>query len=167
MGDIRVRIHTEDDLFDRYDADRETLNESFVTFLLKRYTDQRDARIRVISDVPIDEARFREALRRFQRRKLTENRMQRRGNRFSELYLFLLGVLCIVAGLLLKDFNAVYLQILSLTAGFAIKEAATIFFIKNPKNTLERARIQFLSMADIRFEQNTEGEREANRGQAD
>lgn len=156
MNDIRVRIRSEEDLFDRYDANGDTLNEDFVAFLLRQYSEKRSPVVHIVSDFPVDEARVRAAMQRLQKRRLQENRMQRRGNRFAELYLFLLGVAFIVAGLLLKDVNAVYLQILSLTAGFAIKEAATIFFIKNPKNTMERARIQFVSMAELRFERSGE-----------
>lgn len=155
MSNIRVQINTEADLFEPYDADHNTLREGFVAFLKRRIAQERDGEtpvVHIVSPSPVDEERVRSAILRMTRSEIDMNRLQRRRNRWIELYLFLLGVACIVAGLLLKDVNVVYLQILSLTAGFAIKEAATIFFMKNPKNTLERARLMFLARTELRFE---------------
>ena len=58
----------------------------------------------------------------------------------------------IAAGILLTKLGAIYLQILSLTAGFAIKEAATIFFMKNPGNSVDRAILMFLGRSKVRFQ---------------
>ena len=155
MADINIHVHSENDLLDSYSADRTVLNPSFVAFLQKQYEEKRgrgETNINIISDAPVDEACVRGALKNYLETELVRNRNERRHNRVMEAYLFLLGVACIVAGILLTKLSAIYLQILSLTAGFAIKEAATIFFMKNPRNTVDRAILLFLGRSKVRFQ---------------
>lgn len=154
MAEINVHIASESELFDPYSADRDALNPGFVAFVQRQYDEKHDGSapvLCIVSDVPVDEARVRTALQGYIAAGLSRNRAERRRNRWVELYLFLIGVACITAGILLTKAGTIYLQILSLTAGFAIKEAATIFFMKNPQNTLERARILFLSRSELKL----------------
>ena len=108
--------------------------------------------IQVISPSPIQEEKLRAALQYNVERALEKNRSDRKKHRLYELYLFLIGLACIVAGVVLSNVTGVvYLQLLSLTAGFAIKEAANIQFITLPKNRMEARELRFLSRAELEF----------------
>lgn len=157
MANITINIESEHDLFDHYDTEGLRLNPAFVSYLrsqaLMNRPDPQTTSLTIFTSAPLDETRVRRALENYMNESLEKCRIQRRNNRFMEFYLFLIGVACILGGIMLNKVNAVYLQILSLTAGFAIKEAATIFFMKNPKNTLERTRILLLSRAKVEIKQ--------------
>ena len=132
------------------------MSNDFISYLKRRHNKSRHGdipTIRFISPAPLDEEKIRLGLEHFIDRALAQNRSERKRHRLNELYLFLIGLVCIVASVALSSITGVvYLQLLSLTAGFAIKEAANIQFMLLPKSKLEEREIKFISRANLEFE---------------
>lgn len=155
MSVIKVHVDSEMDLYEKFDEDQQLLSDGLLSFLKRQHDRNRHGEIptiRFISTVPIREEKLRTVLTYNVERALEKNRADWKKNIFSELYLFLIGLVCIVAGVLLSNITGIVaLQLLSLTAGFAIKEAANIQFVTIPKNRLEARELRFISRAELEF----------------
>lgn len=155
MSVIKVHVDSEMDLYEKFDEDQQLLSDGLLSFLKRQHDRNRHGElptIRFISTVPIREEKLRAVLTYNVERALEKNRADRKKSIFSELYLFLIGLVCIVAGVLLSNITGIVsLQLLSLTAGFAIKEAANIQFVTFPKNQLEARELRFISRAELEF----------------
>ena len=150
---IKVHVENEKDLYEIFDEDQKTLNGALIRYLERQHNRNRHGdipTIRFISEDRLDEARLKAALVSTVETAIEENRQQRRRARWSELYLFLLGLVSIVLGIALTNVTGiVYLQLLSLTAAFAIKEAASVQFLTIPKLKLEARRLRFVSRGKV------------------
>ena len=153
---IRIHVDNEQDLYEKFDEDQILLSNDFISYLKRQHNKDRHGdipTIRFISSIPLDEGKIRLALKHYIERALEHNQSERKRHGRNELYLFLIGLVCIVAGVVLSDLTGiVFLQVLSLTAGFAIKEAANIQFMLLPENRLVEREIKFISRANLEFE---------------
>mgnify|MGYP006873044141 CR=1 FL=1 len=152
---IKVHVDDENELYEKFDEDQRLLSGALISYLTNQHNKNRHGdvpTICVVSSVPIDEEKLKSALDTTIEQAMEQNRHARRHQRFSELYLFLIGLVCIVAGFALSNITGVvYLQLLSLTAGFAIKEAANIQFLVLPKIIMEDRRLKFIARGRLEF----------------
>ena len=150
---IKVHVENEKDLYEKFDEDQKILNGALVSYLERQHNQNKHGvvpMIRFVTSVPLNKEKLKEALLTTVEQAEENVRVKRRRARWNELYLFLIGLACILLGIVLAEkTGVVYLQLLSLTAGFAIKEAATIQFLTLPKIKLEERRLRFISRGKI------------------
>ena len=150
---IKLRIHSEDELYNPFDEDYNTLSSDVVDYIYERCKDKNlkeKLEIHVISDANIDIEKLRSAFSGYcesQKIRLTKDKKR---NMVKQLWMFCIGVLFIVLGLYTSDKIPVLIgEIISTIGAFSMWETANIWIVENPENRLKQRWINLLTQTEI------------------
>ena len=135
---IQLRISKESDLYNPYDPSQTRINDR-VYHYLKSFCTELESRkhlhdtLQVITDSPIDENRFREALQEAVKKDRDEFDRQIAENNKKALWGYAIGILLSAVGVgLTIVLDQVLLALISFLGTMAISDAATIQLKLNP-----------------------------------
>ena len=151
--EINLRIHSEDELYNSFDEDHQTISSDIIDYLYSRYQEKElheKLTVHIISDVPIDIDNLKAAFRFYldsQRKTLAK---ERRKNTIKQLWMFGIGVLFIGLGIYASGrLPALPGEIISTIGAFSMWEAASIWIVENPKNRVSRRWLDIISKTEI------------------
>ncbi|MBQ1334225.1 MAG: hypothetical protein IIY34_02630 [Clostridia bacterium] len=154
--EIKLRIHDENELYSRFDEDRQVLSDDVISYISDRFDERKlgsRIRIKIISDEPLDEENVKSAFMRSADALKSLNKKQRLLNTWKMIRLLIIGVALLAIGILLTiSLDQLPLALISAVGTFAVWEAASICLVKNPENTAARQRIEKLRDAEMEFE---------------
>ena len=154
--EIKLRIHDENELYSRFDEDRQVLSDDVISYISDRFDERKlgsRIRIKIISDEPLDEENVKSAFMRSADALKSLNKKQRLLNNGKMIRLLIIGVALLAIGILLTiSLDQLPLALISAVGTFAVWEAASICLVKNPENTAARQRIEKLRDAEMEFE---------------
>jgi hypothetical protein len=154
--EIKLRIHDENELYNRFDEDRQVLSDDVISYITDRFDERKlgsRIRIKIISDEPLDEENVKSAFMRSADALKSLNRKQRLLNNGKMIRLLIIGVALLAIGIVLTiSLDQLPLALISAVGTFAVWEAASICLVKNPENTAARQRIEKLRDAEMEFE---------------
>jgi hypothetical protein len=154
--EIKLRIHDENELYSRFDEDRQVLSDDVISYISDRFDERKlgsRIRVKIISDEPLDEENVKSAFMRSADALKSLNRKQRLLNNGKMIRLLIIGVALLAIGIVLTiSLDQLPLALISAVGTFAVWEAASICLVKNPENTAARQRIEKLRDSEIEFE---------------
>ncbi len=154
--EIKLRIHDENELYNRFDEDRQDLSDDVISYITDRFDERKlgsRIRIKIISDEPLDEENVKSAFMRSADALKSLNRKQRLLNNGKMIRLLIIGVALLATGIVLTiSHEQLPLTIISAVGSFAVWEAAAVCLVKNPENPAARQRIEKLRDSEIEFE---------------
>ncbi len=154
--EIKLRIHDENELYSRFDEDRQVLSDDVISYISDRFDERKlgsRIRVKIISDEPLDEENVKSAFMRSADALKSLNRKQRLLNNGKMIRLLIIGVALLAIGIVLTiSLDQLPLALISAVGTFAVWEAASICLVKNPENTAARQRIEKLRDAEMEFE---------------
>ncbi|MBQ4249935.1 MAG: hypothetical protein II705_07845 [Clostridia bacterium] len=154
--EIKLRIHDENELYNRFDEDRQVLSDDVISYITDRFDERKlgsRIRIKIISDEPLNEENVKSAFMRSADALKSLNRKQRLLNNGKMIRLLIIGVALLAIGIVLTiSLDQLPLALISAVGTFAVWEAASICLVKNPENTAARQRIEKLRDAEMEFE---------------
>ncbi len=154
--EIKLRIHDENELYSRFDEDRQVLSDDVISYISDRFDERKlgsRIRVKIISDEPLDEENVKSAFMRSADALKSLNKKQRLLNNGKMIRLLIIGVALLAIGIVLTiSLDQLPLALISAVGTFAVWEAASICLVKNPENTAARQRIEKLRDSEIEFE---------------
>ncbi|MBQ1375206.1 MAG: hypothetical protein IIZ19_02290 [Clostridia bacterium] len=154
--EIKLRIHDENELYSRFDEDRQVLSDDVISYISDRFDERKlgsRIRVKIISDEPLDEENVKSAFMRSADALKSLNKKQRLLNNGKMIRLLIIGVALLAIGIVLTiSLDQLPLALISAVGTFAVWEAASICLVKNPENTAARQRIEKLRDAEMEFE---------------
>ena len=155
MGTYRInlKIRRESDLYHPLDADQTQLNNDVISYVLSRYSEKHlsdQLEIHVLCTERVDKEHLASAFERYVKKELAANTARKRENTVKLIWLTVIGLAFVSAGILLSGaLQSILVQILSLIGAFAIKEAADVWFLQMPKARIRQQRLKALSSTRI------------------
>ena len=151
--EINLRIHSEDELYNPFDEEHQTISSDVIDYLYSRYQ-EKDLRdkltVHIISDDPIDVDNLQAAFRGYLNSLQKTLAKERRKNAVKQIWMFGIGVLFIGSGLIMSDrLPALSGEIISTIGAFSMWEAASIWIVENPKNRISRRWLDIISKTEI------------------
>ncbi|MBQ3380067.1 MAG: hypothetical protein IJG50_09460 [Clostridia bacterium] len=154
--EIKLRIRSEDELYNRFDEDRLVLSDDVISYITDRFEEKHfgdGLALRIISDTPVNKdavtAAFARNIQIMQQKKKKEYKR----NIAKQLKFLVVGVIFLAAGILLAiSLNKILLAVISTIGSFAIWEAASIWIVKNPQKRLESMLLSRLSETELIIE---------------
>ncbi len=148
MYEIKLRIHSEDELYSPYDETRRTLNSDVADYLSEQYSKKEirdEILLKVKCDTPVSYERVRDAFRELIQEKETQAANQKRLNRLKQIWLFAIGVVFVAAAILLEGVvRAIPVELMSIVGSFAVWEATNIWIVENPRARITKRTIRKL-----------------------
>ena len=152
--EIRLRVHSESDLYNSFDDEQQTLSSDVIDYLFDRYQekDLKDSlTVHIVSDDPVDVDRFRAAFQNYLDAQKKALKKERNKNIVKQAWMFGIGIVFIAIGIYSADrLSAVAGEIISTIGAFATWEAASIWIVENPRNRLSRKWLDILSKTKIK-----------------
>ena len=167
MFEIKVMINDEKDLYNRFDPDEMTLSSDVVSYIYNRYSEKEFGKkvLLRIEGAEVDEDHFKKIMRQVAETEYAKTEREKKINFAKQLRLFIIGLILIVAGIILKScFTEIPLEIISIVGTFAIWESANIWLVKRPELNLRMRKIRYLSKGEIVFGNGSAGENAENAG---
>lgn len=153
---IKLRIHSEDELYNSFDEDNQTLSSDVTDYLYERYKEKglRDKlEIHITSDENIDIEKLRSAFLGYCDSQRNQLLKEKKGNMIKQLWMFGIGVLFIAFGLYASDkLPALTGEIISTIGAFSMWEAASIWIVENPENRIKQRWIKLIAQTEITCE---------------
>ena len=151
--EIKLRIHSENELYNSLDEDHQTISSDVIDYLYSRYQEKDlcdKLKLHIVSDDSIDVDNVRDAFRCYldlQRKTLAK---ERRLNAIKQIWMFGIGVLFIGFRLIASDrLPALSGEIISTIGAFSMWEATSIWIVENPKNRISRGWLNMISKTQI------------------
>lgn len=135
---VQLKIQNESELYNPFDPSKTRVSEEVYRYLKSYCTELQSERhsldvIRIITDEPIDEDRFKRTVQNAVRRDLDEFDSQITRNKRMAFWEYVMGTLLSIAGVALSlVLDQVLLAVISLFGTMAINEAVTISAKINP-----------------------------------
>ncbi len=148
MYDITIHVDEENELYNSFDPNHETLSDDFVSYVESRLEGKKIAervQLTIECEGSVDVEQLEKAMDCFlESRRKTLNR-EKRINKFESLRLLIIGCLFVVAGIVFADvFTSVVAAIISTVGSFSIWEASNIWIKENPALRLRAASAKIL-----------------------
>lgn len=152
---IKVKVSDESEVYNSYDPDELTLNGDMVDYIKGHSSKCRTADkvvIEFISDTPLNEEKLRRAFKVMLDNETEKLRQEKKRNYIKQLWMFGIGCLFILAGILLSSHvGELTAAILSTIGSFSLWEAAAIWIVQNPMNRLKQRWISSLKRTEFTF----------------
>ena len=156
---IKLRIHSEDELYNPFDEDYKTLSSDVTDYLYERYKEKglKDRlKIHITSYDNIDIEKLRSAFLSYCDSQRIQLIKEKKRNMIKQLWMFGIGVLFIALGLFASDkLPALTGEIISTVGAFSMWEAASIWIVENPENRIKQRWIKLITQTEITCENNT------------
>ena len=153
---IKLRIHSEDELYNPFDEDNKTLSSDVTDYLYERYKEKglRDKlEVHIISDENIDIEKLRSAFLGYFDSQHNQLVKEKKRNIIKQLWMFGIGILFIAFGLYSSDkLPALTGEIISTIGAFSMWEAASIWIVENPKNRIKQRWLKLIAQTEITCE---------------
>ena len=137
MSTIKLKIDTEQDLYNPYDADELILKDdikSYIVDKIEKSDNSQRIEIQLISNEEISRDNVGRALNEWFKSEENDIKKAYRKNMIQQLWMFIVGFVFIGLSLMIDETsNAVLFTVLSTIGAFSMWEAASIFIIQNPK----------------------------------
>ena len=134
---IKLRIHSENELYNPFDEDNKTLSSDVTDYLYERYKEKRlrdKLEVHITSDENIDIEKLRSAFLGYCDSMRIHLSKEKKGNMIKQFWMFGIGVLFIAFGLYASDkLPALTGEIISTIGAFSMWEAASIWIVENPE----------------------------------
>ena len=140
--EIKLKIHEEDDLYSPFDLDQELLSEEVLTHLERNYLNKHRSIkeqyiLHIYSDTPVNEQRVETRIRQYFTQEKDNISYSIRKLTTKQICLFAVGLvflalwfyLCVLS----ESVDAIKAEVLSITGGLAICEAASIAIMERPE----------------------------------
>ena len=140
--EIKLKIHEEDDLYSPFDLDQELLSEEVLTHLERNYLNKHRSIkeqyiLHIYSDTPVNEQRVETRIRQYFTQEKENISYSIRKLTTKQICLFAVGLvflalwfyLCVLS----ESVDAIKAEVLSITGGLAICEAASIAIMERPE----------------------------------
>lgn len=149
MYSITLNVESEEELYNPLDPQQNLLADDVKTYLYNKLQNREQpegAELRVCSNTPIDEERFKSAVDRWAQEESRLIRASRKRNTIQQAWMFGSGVLFIALSLALEPMvDVVWFTVLSTIGAFSMWEAASIWIVQNPKLRLRKLVVSRLS----------------------
>ena len=153
---VKLRIHSENELYNPFDEDNKTLSSDVADYLYDRYKDKGlldKLEIHVISDENIDIEKLRSAFFSYCESQRIHYLKEKKRNMLKQFWMFGIGVLFIAFGLYTSDkLPALIGEIISTIGAFAMWETASIWIVENPENRIKQRWIKLITQTEITCE---------------
>lgn len=134
--EIPLRIECEDDLYNKLDPTRSSIDDSVYDYMFEKMSVVRrgeKVRVNIFSAQKVDEDRIRKAFINNIDDLLSELHRERMMNRMSQIRLFIIGIAFISFWLAAATYlDGIWPEVLSIIGSFAVWEAANIWIKDNP-----------------------------------
>ena len=153
---IKLRIHSEDELYNPFDEDNRTLSSDVADYLYERYKEKglkEKLEIHITSDEDIDIEKLRSAFFSYCDSQRMQLLKEKNRNMIKQAWMFGIGVLFIAFGLYASDrLPALTGEIISTIGAFSMWEAASIWIVQNPENRIRQRWIKLITQTEITCE---------------
>ena len=150
---IKVKISDETELYNGYDPDGLTLNEGMLDYIKSFSSKCRKADrvlIEFVSSIPLNEDNLRMAFKIMLDNEAEKLKQEKMRNNIKQLWMFGIGCLFILVGILLgSHVGELTAVILSTIGSFSLWEAAAIWIVENPKNRLKQRWVTGLKKTEL------------------
>ena len=151
--EIAISIQNENELYNSFDDSKMTISSDVIDYIFEKYQNRgllEKLVIHIISDEPVDKDNLTKAFQNYldtQRLQLTK---QKRRNMVKQLWMFGIGVVFIGFGIYATDKLPTLIgEIISTVGAFSMWEAASIWIVENPGNSLKKHWIDILEKTEI------------------
>ena len=140
--EIKLKIHEEDDLYSPFDLDQELLSEEVLTHLERNYLNKHRSIkeqyiLHIYSDTPVNEQRVETRIRQYFTQEKDNISYSIRKLTTKQICLFAVGLVFLALwfylSVLSESVDAIKAEVLSITGGLAICEAASIAIMERPE----------------------------------
>ena len=140
--EIKLKIHEEDDLYSPLDLDQELLSEEVLTHLERNYLNKHRSIkeqyiLHIYSDTPVNEQRVETRIRQYFTQEKDNISYSIRKLTTKQICLFAVGLVFLALwfylSVLSESVDAIKAEVLSITGGLAICEAASIAIMERPE----------------------------------
>lgn len=156
MYEIKLTIRDEKELYNPFDESCKTLNSDVSDYLAGQYGRKEAGDgivLKIKCDGPVDFGRVRGAFQELIRDQELHNANQKRLNRVKQLWLLIVGIVFVAAGILLDGvLGSVPVELLSIVGSFAVWEAANIWIVENPRTRFAQRMLKKLNDTKIVIE---------------
>ena len=146
MYKIRLKVENEDELYNSFDPLEDRISEDVKLYIADRISRKsigQDIELHIISEEPIDEDRFHNALQGWISEEKAGIIADRRKNTIQQLWLLSIGVVFIaISAMLESQVSVIWFTVLSTIGAFSVWEAANIWIVENPKLRLRKRMIR-------------------------
>ena len=153
--EIPLRIESDNDLYNKLDPTRSTIDDSVYDYMFEKMSDIRRGervRVNVFSAQKLDEERVRKAFMDNLDDHLAKLHRERMTNRMNQARLFIIGIAFISFWLTASAYlDGIWPEVLSIIGSFSVWEAANIWIKDNPSLKYRRLKVERLKDAEINF----------------
>ena len=154
--EIKLKILSEEDLYQPYDPDHRTLNPDVLDYIeqkLKRLHHDERPVLRIQSDEPVDQDAVKSVFGNYLAEQSEELEREKKLNHVRQLRMLAIGISFITLWLIVSSRSeGVGAEVLSIIGSFAIWEATNIWLIDSPHVRIKKRIIDLLSRIEIRFD---------------
>ncbi len=146
---IKLRLKTENDLYNPLDPDRTVLSSEVKEYLSERFQERRrgdSVELRILSEEALDQNAVRTALKNWVDAEKQAMKISNRKSLMAQTILFIFGFLLILSSILLSGkIPAIWEAVLSTIGSFSIWEASGRWMIRRPQLNAKRIILEQLS----------------------
>ena len=154
--EIGLKIKDESELYNAFDPNGEMLSADVLSYVLERFGEKNPGEkpiLRIITTQEIDKERLQRAFDLQIDRMQIKLKSDEKKNTIKQLWMFLIGVVCISFGIYAAGWLSVLPgEIISTVGAFSLWEAASVWIVENPKSRMERRRLELMRNMQLTVE---------------